>query len=785
MVESFKTIINGNGQIKTNRVSNFQKQWKLIKKYKFLFLISCLICLSIVFLINRYTKPIYLVSTKISVSENNNNTSQLLLQNQDQAALSAGSTIDKAREIAVLTSIPFIEKTIDAIDAIDFKVSYLREDKIGQTELYKSSPFKITFPNDSLYSKINGKRFGIKFKSAQTFVIKNLSENDKAPSEQAIYTIGKNIMLNGCPVIVSTTLYFDSKRDIGRAYFFYLNNASGLAWGFKGGLGIISEDTKSGIIQIQLKTSTPDKGVEFLNELTKQYIKDKYEEKSRSASQSLAFINEQISAVRGTLGGTESNLASFKAANTFSNPETMTNRNLDALADVQNETFTLKQQDNYYSSLINDLNSNTSADQLIAPTSVGIQDAATSNLIKELADLQTQKNSFAASGDSKNPYLQDIEMKLSTGKRALRESVNKLQNTNRSRLGQLSSRAGQFQSNVYRIPLAERQFTDINRSRDFNAALYEFLMQKRVEAGIMKASATIEDRIIEPAFSSDMPIAPKPTRNYIFGLLFGFLLPLGYIKLQSAFNKEVGSKDEIQDNTTIPIIGSIYHNLNTNALVIKKDSRTAVSESFRILRYNLTQFAKDPSKKVILFTSSRSGEGKSFSSINFALSVAIAKKKTVLINLDLRLPSKTYEELATSNDIGISSYLNDLASIKDIIQKTDNPYLDYVPTGELPTNPAELLMEGTKLESLIEYLRTIYEYIIIDTPPLGVVADPLIISSYSDVNVLIVREKYSLKENLFELEDMYKEGKIKDVVMVVNDVRLEKQGYKNAYYYKK
>ena len=138
-------------------------------------------------------------------------------------------------------------------------------------------------------------------------------------------------------------------------------------------------------------------------------------------------------------------------------------------------------------------------------------------------------------------------------------------------------------------------------------------MQKRVEAGIMKASATVEDRIIEPAFFSDVPLEPKPVRNYVFGILVAFLLPFGFIKLRSALDKEVGGKEEIQDNTTIPIIGSIFHNLNTNALVIKKDSRTAVSESFRILRYNLTQFSKDASKKVILFTSTRSGEGKSFS----------------------------------------------------------------------------------------------------------------------------------------------------------------------------
>lgn len=781
MADSFKPIINGNGQIKANRISTAQKQWKLIKKHKFLFLVSCAIFLSIVFLINRYTKPVYIVSSKVSVSEKKNNPNALLLQSPDQPAADAGSSIDKAQEIAVLTSLPFIQKTLDGLD---FAVSYYREDKIGRTELYKNAPFKVSFPNDSLLSKVYGKKFQIMFKSNKTFVVKEGSEDGMNSSDLPVNEVGKSISFNGCPLVINPTSHFNLERDTDKEYFFNINHPNSLAWEFKGSLAIISEDAKSGIIQIQVKTNTPDKGVEFLNEMTRQYINDKYEEKSRSATQSLAFINEQINTVKTALGGTESNLASFKASNTFSDPDAMTSRNLDALQEVQNEAIRLRQQDSYYSSLINELNSNTSVDQLVSPYSVGVEDPATGNLIKELADLQTQKNSFAASGDSKNPYLQDLESKLNAGKRALRESVGKLQNTNRTRIGQLNARASQFQSNIYRIPSAERQFTDINRNRDFNDNLYQFLMQKRVEAGIMKASATVEDRIIEPAYSSSIPLEPKPVRNYLFGLIAGILLPLGYIKLRSALDKEISGKDEVQDSTSIPIVGSIYHNLNTNALVIKKDSRTAVSESFRILRYNLTQFAKDPLKKVILFTSTRSGEGKSFSSINFALSVAIAKRKTVLINLDLRLPSKTYEELSTSNDVGVSTYLNDLSAIKEIIQHTDNPFLDYIPTGELPNNPAELLMEGTKLENLISYLRTIYDYIIIDTPPLGVVADPLIISSYSDINVLVVRENYTLKENLYELEDMYKEGKLKDVVMVVNDVRLEKQGYKNAYYYK-
>jgi capsular exopolysaccharide synthesis family protein len=780
-MNSLKTMVNGNGQLRVNRTSDLQKQWKLLKKNKFLFLVSCIICVIIAFLINRYSKAVYMVSAVISVSEKNeNNPGNLLLQGTtSENASSTSSGINVTQEIAMLKSIPFIKRTIEALD---FEVSYFRRDKIGETELYGRSPFKLNFPDTSLISKIRGKKFKINFQNKETFTISDVSDKSE---NKGTGSVGRPFSTGGTTFILNLTRYFDSNRDSEKDYFFKVNWTESSAFSFKDGLEILSDDPESGILQINLKTSVPDKGVVFVDELTKQYIKDKYEEKSRSASQALTFINEQINSVKGTLGGTESSLANFKASNTFSDPNAMTNRNLDALAEVDNERFNLKQQDNYYSTLMNDLNSNVSVDQLVAPSSLGVQDQATTNLINQLTDLQTQKNSYAASGDSKNPYLQELDQKINANKTALRESVRRLQSVNRARMGQLNARAGQFQSNVYRIPQAEKQFTDINRSRDFNDALYQFLMQKRVEAGIMKASAIIEDKIVQPAYSNSVPLEPKKGRNYVFGFVIGFLLPLGYLKLRSALVREVGEKDEIQDATSIPIAGSIYHNLDSTSLVIKQDSRTAVSESFRILRYNLTHSIKDPSQKVILFTSTKSGEGKSFSSINIALSFAVAKKKTILINLDLRLPSKAYEEISNDNGVGITTYFEDIVPLNETIQKTDNPYLDYIPTGELPTNPAELLTDGNKLENLLKYLKTVYDYIIIDAPPLGVVADPLIISSYSDLTVLIVREKYTLKENLHELEDMYTEGKIKNVVMVINDVRLDRKGYKNAYYYKK
>ena len=214
MLDASKTIINGNGQIKSNRISNFQKQWKLLKANKFLFLVSFIICLGAVFLINRYTKPVYLITSKVSVSEKKDNINQLLLQGTDARPPDASTGLDKSQEIAVLTSVPFLQKTLEALD---FKVSYFREDRVGETELYKNAPFAIGFPNSSLFSKLNGKKFEIKFESDQTFFLADASLKDKSP---ALYNIGKNIIINGCPIVITKTPYFNSKRDINKKYFF-------------------------------------------------------------------------------------------------------------------------------------------------------------------------------------------------------------------------------------------------------------------------------------------------------------------------------------------------------------------------------------------------------------------------------------------------------------------------------------------------------------------------------------------------------------------------------------
>ena len=776
-MDSIRTL-NGNefSQKVKRKKSSFQSFLKQVSNHKYLFLLCIALCLTAAYLINRYTTPIYMVRTSLLVKDpgaGNNNVGSLLLSKEGSPSQESG--LDKSEEIALITSYPFIYRTIQALD---FAVSYFREGKISKHEIYGSLPFKVSFPDTTLLANIQDKKFKINFPNSESFVLEEVSDGKE--SKKQTFRVGQTLNINGCPVIVKTTPQFNSKEDANHNFEFHINNLKNLAIEIKDEITINTDD-ESSIVVIDFNTTVPQKGVDFLNEYTKQYIKDKYEEKSRAASQALSFINDQISSVKSTLGSTESNLASFRANNTFIDPQSMASRNLDAISQIEGEKASLALSERYYTSLLSNLNNNQ-IDQLVSPSSVGVSDGTTENLIKQLADLQMEKDSYAASGNSKNPLVQDVDLKINQVKNTLKQNIQGVYATNRAKLNQLNARAGQFQAKVYNIPLAEKTFTDIKRVSDFNDNLYQFLMQKRVEAGILKASATVENKIVEPPFQSSVPLEPKKGRNYVFGFLLGLLIPLGIMRLRTSLYKKITGKEEIESNTTIPVIGTIYRNPDSNPFVISSGTRTAVSESFRILRSNITQLTKNSSKKLILLTSTNSGEGKSFTSINVALSFALAKKKTILVNLDLRVPSSAYEAFA-SEGVGISGYLEGKTSLQNAIQATSTPFLHYIATGDLPVNPAELLMEG-KLEALFSYLRANYDYIIVDTPPLGIVADPLIIANYTDLNILIVREKYTLKDSLFELEQMYREGKVKDVVMVINDVRLHKKGYTNAYYYK-
>jgi capsular exopolysaccharide synthesis family protein len=684
-----------------------------------------------------------------------------------------------ADEIALLKSYPFIFRTMKALN---FRVSYFTEDQFQDKEIYEEVPFRVTFVDSTLNQSTTGKRFQVTFLDKNTYNIESedLDLRQNNPQWTKTNKVGKPIIVNGNALLVEPTPHFSTEHDLKKTYTFVINDWQDLVMSAKYKLMILLPENESSVLDVYMKTSIPQKGIDFLNEFAKQYINYKYETKNRAASQTLDFLDNQLTSIRSALVSSESNLENFKSANGYSEASSMTNRNLETLSQLEEEKAALVVNERYYNSILAYLRENRNLDKLVAPSSIGLQDNVLNSLINQLVELQIEKNTFSADGRSKNPLYQELDLKINNIKNTLRENLNNLLRTNQIRLSQINARSRTYQASISQVPKSERQFVDIKRVYDLNESIYQLLLQKKVEAGIIKASATVENRILEPAFlESSEPVYPKRSNSYALALLLGLALPFSFVWLQGALNNKITSKEDVQSITTIPILGTIFHNTASSPYAITPTARTAISESFRVLRSTINSLSINKAIKVLLVTSTSSGEGKTFNSINIASSLAVARKRTILINLDLRIYSQLHKLM--KQDIGMSTYLNGEAAIEDIIFPSDNPFMDYIATGPLPTNPAELIMDD-RFPILLNHLRANYDYVIIDSPPMGIVSDPIIVSKYTDFNILVIRQNYTPKEKLADLDQVYIEGKIKNVGIILNDVPVSKDKYQYGYF---
>ena len=751
---------------------------KRIIDHKYLFLVSLILFLGGAYFYNQVTPKVYMVKASLLVKETNpdqNNITNVLF---DKTKGEGGKKV-LADEIAFIQSYPFVYRTVRALNN---RVSYFAEERFGFQEIYKEAPFRVSFVDSTLSQSTTGAPYKINFLDEKNFTLENedLKFTKGTKDWKPTYKVGQTVLVHGNALLVELTPHFNIARDRNQNYQFTIHTWDDLALRMKYKLNILIPDDKGSILDVYLETGIPEKGIDFLYEYTAQYIAYTHDTKNQAASQTLDFIDNQLVSIRKELSLAESEKENFQSANTYSEATTMTDRSLTALSQLDNEKAALVFNERYYNSILESLRQGRNLDKLVAPSSVGIQDGVLNNLISQLVELQIEKNTFSTDGSSKNPVFQELEIKINNIKSTLRANLASLIKSNRLRLSQINDRSRTFQESVSQIPKAERKFVNIQRVYALNESVYQLLMQKKVEAGIMKASSTVENRVIEPAFlQSSVPIQPKTTNTYILAILLGLALPFSFVWIKGALNSKITSKDDVLSLTNIPVLGTIYHNTTSSPYAITPTSRTAISESFRVLRSTLNSLSINKSTQVILITSTSSGEGKTFNSMNIAASLALARKKTVLINLDLRIFSQLHKLM--KQEIGISSFLEGTVAKEDIVFPTENPYLDYIATGPLPNNPAELIMDD-QFPVLIKHLRASYDYIIIDSPPLGIVSDPLIIARNSDLNILVIRQNYTPKDKLVEMDQMYTEGKIKNVGIILNDVPVNKDKYQYGYF---
>jgi len=537
----------------------------------------------------------------------------------------------------------------------------------------------------------------------------------------------------------------------------------------------------SSVLTLEMESSVPEKGIDILNNLIEAYKRAGLEDKNQFAANTLSFIEERLKFIAGDLSAVEKSVENFKSRERITNIGAESELYLQTVKENDNEINKVKIQQSILNNIRRYIN-NSDSDASMVPATLGISDPTLLSIIGELSRLQAERRSTLQVVRPENPMLKTLDDQIAALKLNLIDNVESLAKTLSSTLVQLESKNSKLERTIETVPGKERQLVDITRQQSIKNNLYVYLLQKREETELSYASEVSDSRIVDQPRSEVRPVRPIPKAIYFFFTFLGLLFPVSIIYLRDLLNDKIRSKAEIMLATNIPILGQIGHNGDSNNLIVHNNARSALSEQFRALRTNLSFYIDGKVEKVILLTSSMSGEGKSFISLNMASILAISGKRVLLMELDLRKPGLS-PKLGIKNNLGFTNYIIDTAlAPDDIIKETDlSENISIITSGTLPPNPAELLLHSRNGD-LMQHLKNKFDYIIIDAPPIGIVADAQLLSQFADMCVYVVRQNYTLKTQLTIVKELQVDSKMKKLSIVVNDIDYSK-GYGYGYGY--
>lgn len=746
-----------------NVVNVFINKW-----YWFLISISFFLLLSI--LINRYTKEIY--SNNITIHLNNNNSvnplSSLIESNNF-------SSINFTDEISFISSYSTIYKTVQELN---FNISYFIEGDIKTVETYNFRP--VTFVPFNL-EDYYGLQLFVDVIDQKTF---ELSINDQDPQ---LYSFGDKINYKEGYFQILLNEYFSISEEDD----FYPNtlikwiNPHRVAKTYKNKISVDRLYKDASILNVSIVGESPEKETVFLNKLSEIYIEQNLKNKNKASENTLKFIDKQLNEIRDSLSYIESQLQDFKQDNSFSKVDKNSDRFYEKISVLQSQKSIVVIEQKYLDYLSNYLTENIKYDDLVIPSVYGIENDVISSLSEKLISLQIELNSIDPDGNLVNPIKDNINNNISQLKNNILEAITSQQATNKILLIDIENRIALIDQMLNTLPLVERQLVNIERHYKLSESIYLFLLEKRTETGILGASNVSDARVLEASLlQNSRLLSPNRKQNYLICILLGFIIPIAIFTLKQTFNTNITSFNEIKQNTKIPFSGSIGKNFSGSELVVIENPKSNIAEGFRNIRSNAEFLIdkKSDEAKLILLTSSVSGEGKTFCAENLASIYSISGKKTILIGADLRKP-RMFRIFTDDNTSGLSNYLSGNISEKELIKNSDYPFLDYINSGPNPPNPAELL-DKESMNVLLDYLKKEYDYIIIDTPPICLVSDALPLIDKVDLTLYVVRQNYTKAALLTYVNEMYESKKIKNVSIVMNDTDYSLgYGYNYGYYY--
>tara|TARA_B100001564_G_scaffold60182_1_gene46772 strand:- start:3982 stop:6372 length:2391 start_codon:yes stop_codon:yes gene_type:complete len=759
--------------------------------YWYFFLLSILFFIFLGFLVNRYTVPEYSVSSTLLIRDDSN--TQLGAENLLEGLELFSGKKNLKNEIIILKSYSVTEQIVEELN---LGISYFKKGFIISNELFKNSPFIVTI--DSTKLQVTGVKYEIDFINEESFklilkaddkyaynVIKEKFDKSKGVNInfKEEYNFGDTITSPLFTFYINKTSFFDIDKikKENKKFSFKLHPKRQYAQKLIKDININPINKETSILKLSIKGSNPKKNIEILDKLTEIYIRSGLNEKNIMAVNTINFIDNQLNIIEDSLSFIENQLEEFR----------LENPNLE-IVDKEYGTYFQKQKlDNslseqsvnikYYKSLLNYLKDETDINSIVSPTSMGISNPELNNLINQLLLLYSNKGELEITTTKRNPTYQAVLSQIEHTKQTIIENIKNLISSAAIYETDLKNRINLFNSKINKLPEAEKKYIILKRKYQYNEQTAVYLQQKRYEASLAKAGTESDHKVIDAGrLDSQRPIKPRKTLTYFIMLIIAFFVPISIISIRRFFNDTINKKSDIKNSSNVPIIGLIGHSDKSTSLVVPNSTKSIITESFRSLRTNIQYIAANKTKKIISVTSSIGGEGKTFVTMNLASIFALSNHKTILIGGDLRKP-KLHNSFKLDKNQGLSNYLINKSNLEDIITKTNIKTLDVIASGPIPPNPAELL-DSPKMNELLSILNTKYDYVIIDTPPIGLVTDGVIIMQYADANLYIVRHNYSKIKSLSVVNNIFKNKNISNLNIVINDYT-ENEGYGYGYGY--
>ena len=747
---------------------------------------AVLVCLIGAWIYLRMATPVYNISATVLIKDDKkggNTGSMVGLEELGLSGLiSSSQNIDN--ELEVLRSKTLVK---EVINLLNLYVSYTDEDGFPSKNMYKTSPVLVSLtPQEA--EKLTDPMVVEMALYGEGGLEVNVTVGDK--EYQKLFEILPAVF----PMDEGTLAFFQSpdslslKKDTMEAssnirhITAKIKSPMKVARAYCENLKIEPTSKTTSVAVISLKNSSLQRGQDFINQLLEMYNRNTNNDKNEIAQKTAEFIDERINIISKELGSTEANLENFKrnAGITDLTSEAQ-------IALTGNAEYEKKRVENRTQiSLIEDLRKYIRGNEYeVLPGNIGLQDPGLVATIERYNEMLVERKRLLRTSTENNPTI----INLDTSIRAMKSNVQATLDGSLKGLlitkADLEREASRFSRRISDAPGQERQFVSIARQQEIKAGLYLMLLQKREENAIALAATANNAKIIDEAIADDIPVSPKRRMIYLIALVLGIVIHVGIIYLIGLTKFKLECRADVEKLTTIPIVGDIpltdEKNEKDGSIAVFENQNNLMSETFRNIRTNL-QFMLQNDKKVILVTSTVSGEGKSFISANLAISLSLLGKKVVIVGLDIRKPGLNKVFRLSTKEKGITLYLaNPETDLMSLVQPSDiNQNLYILPGGTVPPNPTELLARDG-LDKAIEILKKSFDYVVLDTAPVGMVTDTLLIGRVADLSVYVCRADYTHKVEYTLINELAEEKKLPNLCTVINGVDLKRRKY--GYYY--